>query len=135
MSGWLNAISLCSLLIPPVQDPHPGVIIDRVDMIEINHFCDDQGRAILHQLIFYDWSEEAGRYQVRDWLPLRKTYQHPRRDWGTGTYSALWYDKGNKRIVQSETLRESWTPYDPELTERNYLAPEDRLGLTPPQPR
>jgi len=134
MSGWIAAILWSSLGVLAPERPSESVIVDRVDLIEINHFCDDQGRPILHQLIFYEWSEDDGRYQVRDWLPLRKTYQHPQKNWNTGDYSAIWYDKGRKRIVESATLRESWTAYDPELTERNYRIPENRLGLTPHEP-
>ncbi|HRE99720.1 MAG TPA: hypothetical protein PLI18_04320 [Pirellulaceae bacterium] len=106
-------------------------VTDHVDLVEINHFCDDYGRAILHQMIFYDWCPETGRYQVRDWQPLRKDYQFPTRDWRTNRHVAVWFDKGVKRIVEADLVRETWTQHDPELIERNYLAPDERGGLSP----
>ena len=28
---------------------------EEVDLIEVNHFFDEQGRLVFEQLIFYDW--------------------------------------------------------------------------------
>lgn len=117
------------------EQPTSGVL-DRVDLVEINHFCDERGRTIFHQLIFYDWCAATERYQVRAWKPLRKDYQYPTKNWRRSCYTAVWYDKGVKRIVEAKVLRESWTQYDPELVEREYLAPENRTGLlNQPGPR
>lgn len=123
LSVWLLAVS--------GGDSRSTAVVDHVDLVEINHFCDEYGRAILHQMIFYDWCEESGRYQVRDWQPLRKSYQYPSHDWRKDCYTAVWYDKGVKRVVEADLVRETWTQYDPELIERNYRSPDDRTGLIP----
>ena len=112
---------------------HSSALTDRVDLVEVNHFCDEYGKVIFNQLIFYDWCPETRRYQVRAWKPLRKAYQYPTRNWQKDCYVAVWYDKGIKRVVEAEVLRESWTQYDPELVERQYMSPDERAGLLAPQ--
>jgi len=32
---------------------------EQVDLVELNHFYDEQGRLVFDQLIFYDWAERA----------------------------------------------------------------------------
>ena len=52
----------------PVEDS----LCEKVDLIEVNHFYDEQGKLVLDQLIFYDWSPADGRFQVRAWRLLKK---------------------------------------------------------------
>ena len=59
---WMTAICL-----NPLED----LARDRVDLIEVNHFYDEQGRLVFDQIIFYDWSPMQCRYQVRDWRLLK----------------------------------------------------------------
>ena len=37
----------------------------RVDLIELNHFVDEDGREVFRQVIFYDWSKSHKRFHVR----------------------------------------------------------------------
>jgi len=130
----VGSISVSLTLLLVAWNPDEGrssAVVDHVDLVEINHFCDDYGRAILHQMIFYDWCPETQRYQVRDWQPLRKSYQYPTKDWRKDCHVAVWFDKGVKRVVEADLIRETWTQYDPELVERNYLPPDERTGLSP----
>ncbi len=114
--------SLCSNL-------REGVARDHVDLIEVNHFYDETGKLVFDQVIFYDWSVEHGRYNVRDWKLLKKTGQIPVRNWSKGEFLAVWYDGDTLRVVRSSSVRESWTQYDPELLEREYFPKEKRAGL------
>ena len=50
--------------------PAKTAAVDEVDLVEINHFFDEQGRLVFDQVIFYDWCPEDSRYQVRDWRLL-----------------------------------------------------------------
>jgi hypothetical protein len=109
----------------PIED----VPRDRIDLIEVNHFHDDQGRLVFDQVIFYEWSPEKGRHQVQAWRLLKTASQKPRRDYGTGDYVATWLDGETLREVRAATMRETWTQYDPELVEREYLAKEKRKDL------
>jgi hypothetical protein len=128
----MGTLSLPSILllsavgITPIED----VPCDRIDLIEVNHFHDDQGRLVFDQVIFYEWSQEKGRHQVQAWRLLKNASQKPRRDFQTGEYVATWLDGETLREVRAPTIRESWTQYDPELVEREHLPKEKRKDLT-----
>jgi hypothetical protein len=101
--------------------------------MEVNHFYDEQGRLVFDQIIFYDWSADDARYMVRAWRLVKNPNQLPQRDWKSGGYVALWQDSGQGgevlRHVHSKSIRETWTQYDPELVEREYLPKERRKEL------
>jgi hypothetical protein len=118
-------VLFASLGLNPAED----VVTDRVDLIEVNHFFDDHGRHVFDQIIFYDWSPNAGRYNVRAWRPLKTPAQIPQRDWRTREFVAVWHDGTMLRKVQAATVRESWTQYDPELVERSFVPKEQRPEL------
>ena len=111
--------------INPVED----VARERVDLMEVNHFYDEQGRLVFDQVIFYDWSPEHSRYMVRAWRLEKNPTQLPERDWRDGGYQAVWQDGEILRRVQAASMRETWTQYDPELVEREYLPKERRKEL------
>jgi hypothetical protein len=113
-------------------NPHQKVAVDRVDLIEINHFFDEQGRLVFDQIIFYDWSPSDSRYNVRDWRLLKTPAQVPLRNWRNNDYVAIWHDFKDRdvlRKVHARMLRETWTQYDPELVEREFLPQERRREL------
>jgi len=110
-------------------NPVDNVATDRVDLIEINHFYDELGKHVFDQVIFYDWSSQSGRYNVRAWRLLKRPAQIPQRDWIRGNYVAVWHDGIVLRKVLAETVQESWTQYDPELVERAFLPKEQRREL------
>lgn len=108
------------------------VTTDEVDLVEVNHFYDDQGRLVFDQVIYYNWCYDEHRYQVFDWRLLKGDTQVPLRDWRNGGYVSEWEDfkQGNGlRRVKSRSLRETWTQHDPELNERELLAEEKRRKL------
>ncbi|MFV1967096.1 MAG: hypothetical protein ACC628_16840 [Pirellulaceae bacterium] len=113
-------------------NPVEKVAVDRVDLIEINHFFDEQGRLVFDQIIFYDWSPSDSRYNVRDWRLLKMPAQVPLRNWRNNDYIAIWHDFKDRdvlRKVHASMLRETWTQYDPELVEREFLPQERRRAL------
>lgn len=118
-------LALLTVGISPVED----VPRERVDLIEVNHFHDELGRLVFDQVIFYEWSPEAGRHQVRAWRLLKNASQRPRKDFVSGDYVATWHDGDLYRQVRSPAIRESWTQYDPELVEREFLPKERRVEL------
>lgn len=123
----LSILALALLAVVP-QD---SVTRETVDLVELNHFYDENGRLVFDQVIFYDWSPKDARYNVRAWRLVKDTSQVPQRDWRDGCYSALWHDGEQLRKVQSQSIRETWTQYDPELMEREYLPKERRKELRP----
>jgi len=116
---------LASLYLNPIED----VAVDRVDLVELNHFHDEQGKQVFDQIIFYDWSPTRGRYNVLAWRLLKHPSQLPVRDWSTGDYVTVWRDNAIVREVRAQTMRESWTQYDPELIERSFLPKDQRREL------
>ena len=115
----LMAVALLGL------NPTHDVAQDQVDLIEVNHFYDEHGRLVFDQVIFYDWSDSQSRYQVRAWRLLKNKAQIPSKNFQTGDYETIWHDGDVLRRVRGASFRESWTQYDPELREREYL-PKDR---------
>src|SRR3989344_3912670 len=112
--------------------PQKREITDDVDLIEINHFYDDQGRLVFDQVIYYDWCYKVHRYQVRDWRLLKNPTQIPLRDWRNGGYCSEWEDFKQRdalRRVRSDSVRETWTQHDPELDEREILELDKRREL------
>ena len=110
-------------------NPTEDVARERVDLMEVNHFYDEQGRLVFDQIIFYDWSPEHSRYMVRAWRMVKNPAQLPERDWRDGGYLSVWQDGEVLRRVRAESMRETWTQYDPELIEREYLPRERRREL------
>ena len=112
--------------------PSSHVPEETVDLIEINHFHDDQGLLIFDQILFYDWSESHGRYQVRDWRLLKSPNQIPLPSARDREYVSVWNDfktHDTLRTTKSKTIRETWTQYDPEQTEREFLPESKRRKL------
>ena len=110
--------------------PLRSIAIDQVELIEYNHFYDEQGRHVFDQLIFYDWSPRESRYQIRDWRLIKTVSQAPYFDNSREIYVVTWHDDMTLRQVRSPLLRETWTQYDPELVERSVLPKEQRRELS-----
>lgn len=129
MSGVVISVAaLCALV---GASPNKLVIEDQVDLIEVNHFYDSQARLIFDQLIFYEWSPRDARFHVTAWRLIKSPSQIPQKRWEDGTYRTTWRDGDVLRSVIATNIRETWTQYDPELIERDYLPREHRRGLTP----
>jgi len=121
--------AVCVLLVSLGSTPRDEVVVDRVDLVELNHYLDEQGKPVLDQLIFYDWSPGDGRYQVRAWRLLKNPTTVPQRDGVDGDFVTRWQDGPLLRKVHASQFRETWTQYDPELVEREFLPKEKRRDL------
>lgn len=132
----VTAMMIC--LAPYGANPPTSVAEDQVDLVEINHFHDDQGRPVFDQIIFYDWSPAHGRYQVRDWRLLKSSNQVPLSNTRDREFIAVWSDYKTRDVLRSTKARimhETWTQYDPELVERDFLPENKRRRLTDMQPK
>jgi hypothetical protein len=114
-----------------VSSPDSSIIKDMVDLVEVNHYHDARGEHVFDQLIFYDWSNQQRRFQVRAWRLIKTESQLPRRDYRQGNWLVRWHDDGVLREVTAASRRETWTQYDPELIERENLPQDQRLDLSP----
>ena len=131
MNHCALVLSLCAFVWFDDPSDQP-VFRDRVDLMEVNHFYDERGKLVFNQIIYYDWSEERCRYMVRDWKLLKTSSQVPLKDWQSDEYVAVWYDGDLLRVVRCPLLHETWTQYDPELVEREFLPKDRRALLTRP---
>ncbi len=109
--------------------PDSDLLVDEVDLIEINHCYDENGQLVFDQLLFYDWSPEKGHYDVRDWRLLKSPIQVPRRNHEAGGFVTVWRDGNTMRKVHAKTIRESWTQYDPEIIEQEFLPKDQRRSF------
>lgn len=129
--GW----SLC-LLLPTValatNPVNAEPLVERVDCIDRNHFYDDCGRLVFCQIIFKEWHPHEGTHRVIAWRMQKDESLVPYRDWQRGGYSVLWLDGELLRLVSAATYDETWTQYDPELIDREWLPRERRRELLQP---
>jgi hypothetical protein len=133
MSSLLSLVSLLLIGVAPGSPANGTSARQRVDMIELNHFVDEEGREVFQQVIFYDWSKTQHRYHVRAWRLIKSESQLPQRRWNPDHYQCTWHDDGMLRQVWAPLLRETWSQKDPERVNR-ALHPEDkRIPLFPPQ--
>lgn len=89
-----------------ITNPNELVARDSVDLAEVNHFYDENGRLVFDQLIAWDW--DGSRFQVRDWRLIKSESQIPQPD-PAGGYSAMWLDGEVMRRVHAKAFRETWS--------------------------
>ena len=111
------------------DDAQLGERTEYVDLIELNHFIDGEGREVFRQLIFYDWSDLDKRFHVRAWRLIKNDRQLPRRFWKPMHYECHWHDDGQRKKVSAKQLRETWAQQDPERVNRKFLPEDQRIPL------
>lgn len=109
---------------PPLAAP----IEDAVDVLEVNHLYDGDGRHIFDQLIGWNW--HGNELHVVFWRLLKGREAFPQRRFASGVYEALWIDDGQARRVRGRSFRQTWTQHDPELANRQRWPQSQRRGLT-----
>ena len=98
-----------------------------VDLVEVKHYHNETGKHVLDQLIFYSWSPQLKRYDVRGWRIIACESMYPVRR-GDG-YVVRWHDDGVMREIFAKAKRETVTKHDPELRQRERLPESDRKPL------
>lgn len=117
----------------PASPTTSTTVRQRVDLIELNHFVDEDGREVFRQAIFYDWSKTHRRFHVRAWRLIKQENQLPQRRWNPSHYQCSWHDDGVLRQVWSSSMRETWTQQDPERVNRGLLPEDQRVPLFAPK--
>lgn len=134
MRGTAITVSLCIMAACVVAAravvPQPGVARDRVDLAEVQHYYDGEGRLVFDQLILWRWNTDAARYDCQAWRLIKSSAMLPRRDWGADEYSVTWFDGELLRDVRVKQVRETWSQVDSELADRDVLPKECRRELT-----
>lgn len=128
----IHALLIAALAIVPSWADR-ATAHDRVALIELNHYFNENGDKVFDQVIFYDWNEALGRFDVVTWRLVKHESQIPRPECcGRKQYTTLWYDGEIQRAVVADSFRETWTQHDPELSEREVMPRELRRGLREP---
>lgn len=96
----------------------------RTDMLELNHFYDENGKLVFTQWIGWDWNDQLGTY-VAQWYIL-KNQSHSVQFDGL-VLRCNHYGKRYKII--SKSFRETWTQYDPERFDYAIYNGDYRKGL------
>ena len=138
VSGAFFGISTPVLAAAPASSVSPlssGLTEDmtaqaaQVDLIELNHFVDKEGREVFQQTVFYDWSKTHRQFHVRAWRLVRHSRQLPKRKWNPNRYVCVWLGKQGRRQVSAPQMRETWTQQDPERVNRPLLSEDMRQPL------
>jgi hypothetical protein len=117
--GFVEIVLLIGII--PLDLP----VSDSVDLIETNHFYDEQCRHVFDQAIFWDFNKGTCKYEVREWRLLKSPEVHPSKNGMT------WVDGQCIRKVRAKHVFESWTQFDRELENRHELPKELRRNLSP----
>ncbi len=109
-------------------------IHETVDLIELNHFHDEQGRPVYDQVIFYEWSASQAKYHVRAWClvePKEIVSRRPIHSHHDDRYHVRWFDNDQNihRHISSPLYRETWTQTDPERANKKILDERNRTAL------
>ena len=121
--AWILAIFAVS------TGPEPYRYVDRVDVIELNHYYDEYGKWVFDQWIYWRWYPNQSTFHVVAWKLAKSPAVATRRPGG-------WKLVFPHRTILALSYRETWTQYDPELRDRLYLPKHQRFGLAgrPPPP-
>ena len=131
-STWRRSMNLLVLLVTccfPLHDPPPFMIVDHVDSIELNHYYDSSGKAVLNQLIYFDWANSDQCFHAIDYRLQKHPTRIPVFDYSTGTYKSWFYDGRYMIQVTSDSFVETWTQTDPEYVQRKNRSNDQRPGL------
>lgn len=119
--------------------PQPGILREHCDLIEVNSMYDDQSRLVFTQLLFYDWHSDAARFNLVAWRMVKPAHSDkqsvsqplmlPRYSHAHGEWICEWLDGDVWRRVSATNARETWTQFDPELEDREWLPKEKRKEL------
>jgi len=133
----MRTLALSLLLLVDAGYREMMVVADRVDVIELNHFYDNNGRLVFDQVIFWDWApplpeqDGPGCFVVVAWqLSGEKRPLRPSHNWQLGKYVLIYHDGTVLRRITSTSFRETWTQVDPERANRDVLSPYARRGLS-----
>ncbi len=108
--------------------PDEIILTDSFDKVELNHFYDYEGKHVFDQIIWYDW-DIHNRHTICAWRLVKNSDVVPTLNRESGLYQSLFIDNDILRTVTAKYYSETWTQYDPELVDREFLPKEKRREL------
>ncbi len=93
----------------------------RCDMVEVNHVCRADGTVVFTQAIAWEWLPQYRAFRAQDWKFISRWQM---RD---GVFIG-WGESGFYR-ARSELFRETWTPFDAEMRDREMFPIDKRVRV------
>lgn len=121
--------------------PHSGSCSTRVEVIELNHLYDGDCRHYIDQYIFWDWVPGHDELRVIDYWLVRGNVAGKQLGEFPGPYPRRGRDEvvlifqrreGRRRVawkVRATVFHRSWTQFDPEIFDGQFLSRLKRPGL------
>ena len=136
INSRLGTIALILSLLPgklqsDVRDKFSLILKSHVPSQHRNHVYDDEGNLSFEQVL-YEKIFEDGNSHVTDWRLNKKGRKTPIKNHKTGKYEATFTDGIWSRRVTSDAMMQTWTPFDIEIDDRNFISPENRKKLYKP---
>jgi hypothetical protein len=123
-----NCSMIVALLLLSTVAPGPRSV--PVDMIELNHFYGEDGRRVLSQWIFWEYSVRLKQFVVMDWVIHKPGMPRPTRINKTWRLPLCNKDMG-LAVIQSSVYNVTHTQYDPEIKNRELWPPDKRNSCWP----
>jgi hypothetical protein len=118
---------MLAILLLAILPHEPDTLVERVDVIELNHvYCPLTGRETLAQIIYWRWHDEHSTHHVAAWRLLQRMARVRRHD---SEWIETREDGEVRREIHAKQFRETWSLHDPELFDRVALPIELRRGL------
>ena len=108
------------IAIVPVND---GITRDFCERFEDNNYFDCEARLVFTQLIARETNDD-----VFFWRMNKEGDMTPRRE--RGRWVLRWDDQGVQREVWARSYDVTFTQYDPEVEQRNWLPVTERRTLS-----
>ena len=145
---FLLCLTSTSLAINP---PPSDIVYDTIDYLELNHFYNEQGKIVFDQYVFNTTHPVFDKEYVRQWRLIKDSRSEIEKDEdGIPKYigsPGFHLDLFNKVLIFNEGLvgekrverrikfiwfYESWTQYDVELDNREFIDKEHRVPFSNP---
>ena len=126
MFNFLFSACICSLLASPMDSADTGSRIDEVEVLELNHFFDENGKHVFDQLIFWATYPKADLH-VRGWRLVKSKSMIPKKR--GDKWETRWERNGVKYVVTARGFKETKTAFDPELRDRKAIPKDKRNNL------
>lgn len=113
--------------------PNETIVENTFDLIELNHYYNDEGKRVFSQYMMCDWSNEKKTFVCQIWLMQGEDVSHELTL--NGVELLLWDPKSKRRLhrIRAPAFTETWTQFDREVENRKILSPNERKGLVIPE--
>lgn len=148
-SSWKYALALVASLVSSSDAPadirhNAGVTEEHVDMIEYNNLYDENGDALLDQIVLWNWDIHDKAYRCCDFAVVGTPPPQPNKPgekkdckpssemnypmkMPNGSYRTIVSKLGRTRVIYSNLMRETWTQFDPEVADQEHIQRHQRV--------